>query len=88
MIFYPFYRVFYHFSYSKQIPRLARRGIVYTFDLQKTECPDSGHVKRVGLSMNIIAAQALVLRDRRDWNGPHLPWLSGRLYRKFRDRLR
>ncbi|SPF28082.1 hypothetical protein POI8812_00380 [Pontivivens insulae] len=38
--------------------------------------------------MNIIAAQALVLRDRRDWNKPHLPWLSGRLYRKFRDRLR
>ncbi len=38
--------------------------------------------------MNIAAAQAIVIRDRRDWNKPHLPWLPGSLYRKFRDRFR
>lgn len=33
--------------------------------------------------MNIVTAQALVIRDRYDWNKPHLTWLPERLYRAF-----
>lgn len=34
--------------------------------------------------MNLQAAQSLLLRDRRDWNKPHLPWLPSALYRLYR----
>lgn len=34
--------------------------------------------------MNLQAAQNLLLKDRRDWNKPHLPWLPQTLYRLYR----
>lgn len=40
------------------------------------------------IDMNIAAAQAIVMRDRSDWNKPHLPWLPSSMYRSFMDRFR
>ncbi len=33
--------------------------------------------------MNLHVAQSLLLRDRADWNKPHLNWLPSGLYRSF-----
>lgn len=33
--------------------------------------------------MNLHAAQALLVQDRRDWRKPHLMWLPEALYRPF-----
>lgn len=33
--------------------------------------------------MNLIAAQAFLTRDRRDWTKPHLSWLPSSLYRNY-----
>lgn len=38
--------------------------------------------------MNLYAAQALLTRDRRDWNKPHLSWLPAALYRSYSDTRR
>ncbi len=33
--------------------------------------------------MNLEAAKSVIMRDRLDWNKPHLQWLPGSLYRFF-----
>ncbi|KMW57981.1 hypothetical protein AIOL_002949 [Candidatus Rhodobacter oscarellae] len=34
--------------------------------------------------MNLQAARHLLIRDRLDWNKPHLRWVADRLYRMHR----
>jgi hypothetical protein len=34
--------------------------------------------------MTLDTARALLVRNRMDWNRPHLPWVPGRFYRMFR----
>ncbi len=38
--------------------------------------------------MNLYTASKLLVRDRRDWLRPHLPWLSSKLYRNYLSRHR
>ncbi|SES14060.1 hypothetical protein SAMN04490244_10669 [Tranquillimonas rosea] len=35
--------------------------------------------------MNVQIARASLVRDRMDWNRPHLGWLSNKLYRLRRE---
>ncbi len=34
--------------------------------------------------MTLDTARSLLVRDRMDWNKPHLNWMPGKLYRLFR----
>lgn len=35
--------------------------------------------------MNLLTARQILVRDRMDWNRPHLGWISEKLYRLFRE---
>jgi len=35
--------------------------------------------------MNLQAAKSVLVRDRMDWNKPHLTWVPEWAYRLFRD---